>query len=278
MAAGGAGSAACSAPPRTVRTEFWQEAPADPVIELDRPELLAADATEITLEIRGVVIAHRPQTAGVGEWVLDLLVVDGDDGKAVSLSYTLAGGRRIPVEKTWLIRAVLQQFRDPPARPVRALYMEALVAPNSLRRNFPVAVVQANGLLAANLVPRALQAIAPADEVVYQSTVRLEGQCVRSAAHRSFRVQADAARDQPTQPGSRLRLGSGADVFDVQLGDNRQVLSSDCSDLANDYWVFSATRTSNPLGTRGELGAIGIFAAPGAPANLLPAPPTPTGR
>ena len=266
----------CAAPERTVRTEFWQEAPQDPHIDVEPASLLPMDATSTVLEIRGVVINHRRQTAGTGEFVLDLLVDTGDYGKAISLAYSVGENRKIAVDRGTLVRIVLLQEHLGPARPVRALLVESVISRTFLRRPVALAIVQANGLLPPALLPKALRAIQPGEEVLYRSAARLEGECVRSAAHREFRITDPNLRDVAPFPGARVRMTADADNYDIVLGDNREILGTDCADLVPSYWVFSALVVPPPAGTRIRKGDLSGAQTSASPNAILSLPPTPT--
>ncbi|MBM4345542.1 MAG: hypothetical protein FJ100_19395 [Deltaproteobacteria bacterium] len=245
-----AAAVACSTPTTSFRREFWQTAPPDPLLEVDPPALLPADATSAVMDVRGIVVAHRRAIAMPGVHELVVAHDDGQHGVALTLRYGLALDRRVPVERGALVRVRVGQARQGEAQPVRALLVQSIDDRRFWGRTVVAALVQTNALVPEALVPMALRRIQPANDVVYQSTVRLEGQCVRSAAHREFRIATAGVVDLPTLPGSRMVVPDDADAYEVVLGDNRELLGTDCADLPAAYWTLSAVLLPPPPGTR----------------------------
>lgn len=247
---------ACTAEKKVYRTDFWLEAAADPVLQVEPASALPGDATLATLNLKGVVVNHGRLVAGAGDYALDLLVDDGQQGQAVTLRYNLGLGRRIPVERAALVQIKLWQVREPPAGPVRAMQVLALSSAALGRRQIPAVVVQANGLIPADALPVALRGIALHDEVAYQSADRPGGDCLRAAVHRQFLVSAAVSQKGLARaavahsPGSRLSLAAGPDRYDVLLGDNREILSSECANSVSQYFVWTAVWSPPPPGMR----------------------------
>lgn len=267
--------ATCSAPTATYRREFWQSAPADPSLEVEPAALLPATATSAVVDVRGMVVAHRRPVGQPG--VHELLVAhdDGDHGEVLTVRYALALDRRIPVERGALVRVVLAQARQGQEEPVRAMLVQSIGDRRFWGRTVVAALVQTNGLVPAKLVPKALAGIQPTDELVYQSTVRLAGQCVRSAAHREFRFERAGVRDWPTLPGSQMVVSDDADHYDVVLGDNREVLGTDCTDQPRALWTVTAVMIPPVAGTRAESPVTRVAPADIESNALLPEQVTP---
>ncbi len=220
------------------------------MLEVEPAALLPADATSALLDVRGIVVSHHRQALQAGAHELVVAHDDGQHGEVLTLRYALAFERRVPVERGAMVRLVLAQSRSGGEQPVRAMVIQSIGDRRFWGRTVVAALVQTNGLVPPRLLPRALVDIQPTDELVYQSTVRLDGQCVRSAAHREFRVATRGTQDWPTLPGSRMVVPSQADNYEVVLGDNREVLDTDCTDLPPTLWTVSAVVVPPPLGTR----------------------------
>ena len=259
------------------RTDFWLEAAPDPVLQVDPEAALPAEASMATLNVTGVVVNHAKLAAGDGDFAIDLLVDDGQQGKAVTLRYNLGLNRRIAVERATLVQLELWQSRDAPAGPVRAMLMHALSSGVFGRRQVPVVVLQANGLIPVERLPAALRQIEQDEEIAYQSADRGGGDCLKAAAHRWFRIDATPGSAEPAAqsrhpPGARITMTDRRDRFDVLLGDNRETLASECPDTLAQYCVWSAVWTPPPAGTRvNPQDLIGLRLNVGA-ANALPLP------
>lgn len=261
----------CAGKRTELHTEFWLEAVADPILELDPPALLAADVTSITLQ--GVLVDHRVAFETVADYSLELL---SDDGATTLLHYAIGAGRRIPVERGELVWLTLWQKRVPPQRAVRALKVEVWRPGDFLLSRRLLAIVQASDLIGDTAIPKELQRIVPGTEVSYQTAERIGGACGRSVVHRQFEqsllegvAPADGQGRKTMPPGSRFPLDQARDRYDLLLLDNREVIGGDCPRDLDSYWAWSAVYVPPPAGTKGQV-AVQPEAGAG-PANAIAA-------
>ena len=263
----------CSGKQEAIRTEFWLEALADPILEVDPPALLSLDVTAVTLQ--GVLVDHRVAFETVADYSLELL---SDDGATTVLHYAVGAGRRIPVERGEMVWLTLWQQRKPPQKSVRALKVEVWRPGDFLLARRLLALLQAADLIPEAQLPTELRRIVPGTEISYQTAERIGGSCGRSVVHRQFEqalLDGDGpSKDQtrkPLPPGSRLTIDQARDRYDLLLLDNREVIGGDCPHELDSYWAWSALYVPPPRGTK-QLLAIQPEATDAGPANALALP------
>lgn len=268
----------CSGKQTTIRTEFWLEALADPILEVDPPQLLAEDVSTVTLQ--GVLVDHRVAFETVADYSLELL---SDDGATTVLHYAVGAGRRIPVERGEMVWLTLWQKRMPPQKDVRALKVEVWRPGDFLLSRRLLAIVQAEDLVPEARVPAELRRIAPGTEISYQTAERIGGACGRSVVHRQFEqtlldgdAPTNALARRPLPPGSRFHVDQAQDRYDLLLMDNREVIGGDCPHELDSYWAWSAIYVPPPAGTKQAV-AVRPEEDGAGPANAIALPSEPTG-
>ncbi len=271
------GPSSCSPVQQRARTDFWLEALADPVLEVDPAARLPADATGLDAE--GLVVNHGPSFDSPTDYTLEIL---GDAGDTLFVHYSLGAGQRIGVERGELVRVVLWQHKSEGGPPLRALMLEAYRAGDLLHRRVPVAIVQVNGLISKKLLPEPLRHVVPHDEVTYQTSERLKSTCARSLMRRGFASDADLAASgdgaapKTWPPGAKSLFSDEIDRFEVNFVDNRELIASDCPDQHKRLWAWTALYVAPPPGTKQNLHNLLIHAPVGAAQMTLPTAPTPT--
>jgi hypothetical protein len=240
--------AGCTATRQQVQSTFWLEAPADPLLLIEPPALLAADVTELVLQ--GVVTRHQPAFETVADHSLELL---RDDGETIELHYSAGMQQRAPVERGQLVRVRLWQSVQPPLPPLRAWMIEVWQPDADGAAQLPAMVVQINQLIPPERLPAPLRRLLPTDSLVYQAAERLRDSCQRAVAHRAFVIELDDTElalqrnDVDLLPGMRIEMGVGSERMDVLLLDNRELLQTDCADQLPSLWAFSAVAAPEPL-------------------------------
>lgn len=250
VAAAMAAAPSCSPVQARAKTEFWLEAAPDPQIEVDPPETLPRDATDVVLE--GLVVGHGPAFSSVADYTLELLQ---DQGQTTYLHYSMGAGQRIPLERGQLTRVALYQRRSDDGSVARALLVEAYRPGALIHERQPVGIIQVDGLIARAQLPRPLRQLQLHDEIVYQTAERVRSNCSRAVAHRGFTTELDSALSDPDKhrdvwtPGVKLTLKDAINRYDVLLIDNREVIATDCPDQARRVWFWSAVYVAPPPGT-----------------------------
>ncbi len=268
---------ACSPVYHRAHTDFWLEALPEPVLEVDPPSRLPADASE--LDAQGLVVNHGPSFDSPTDYTLEIL---SDTGDTLFLHYSLGTGQRIDVERGELVRVVLWQRRSEGGPPLRSLLLEAYRAGDLLHRRLPVVIVQVNGMIPKKILPELLRHVVPNDEVTYQTSERVKGTCTRSLLRRAFASDADLAASGDGQapemwpPGAKVERHDDLDRYTVQFIDNREIVATDCADQQRRLWAWSATYVAPPPGTAQNLKLL-LTKLPDVPeAIALPLPATPT--
>lgn len=271
------GLSGCSPTQQRARTEFWLEALADPVLEVEPAARLPADASELSEE--GLVVNHGPSFDSPTDYTLEVL---SDAGETLYLHYSLGAGQRMGVDRGELVHLVLWQHRGESGPPLRALMLEAYRAGDLLHRRLPVAIVQVNGLLPKKLLPEPLRHVVPHDEVTYQTVERMKATCTRSLMRRGFASDADLAASgdgaapKTWPPGAKTLLSDEIDRYDVNFVDNRELIASDCPDQHKRLWAWTALYVAPPPGTKQNLHNLLIKAPIDGEQLTLPTTPTPT--